>query len=53
MKKFTMPTRTAEYLLMGIIAGIIAGLILVYIFGITYGAILQAGESIRNSFKVR
>ncbi len=48
----TMPTRTQEYILMGIVAGIIAGIVLVYIFGVTYAEMLRAAETIRNSFKV-
>jgi hypothetical protein len=52
MKKFTMPSRTLDYILMGIIAGVIAGIILVYIAGITYLAILETAETLRNAFKI-
>ena len=50
--QLTMPTRTLDYLLMGIIAGAIAGIILVYIGGITYHSIIQASEGIKMSFKM-
>ena len=53
MRKLKMPIRTLDYLLMGIIAGILAGIILVYIAGITYAAILETMETLRNSFKIR
>ena len=52
MHDFVMPTRTLDYLLMGIIAGVIAGLILVYIGGITFYAIIQASQGIKASFKM-
>ncbi len=48
---FVMPTRTLDYLLMGIAAGIIAGIILVYIAGITFFAMLQAVEGIKSIFQ--
>ena len=49
---FVLPTRTLDYLLMGIIAGLVAGIILVYIAGISYLAILQAAEAMRNAFRI-
>ena len=49
---FTLPTRTLDYLLMGIIAGIVAGIILVYIAGISYLAILNAAEALKNAFRI-
>lgn len=49
---FIMPTRTLDYLLMGIVAGIVAGIILVYIGGITYFSLMGAGESLKASFKM-
>jgi hypothetical protein len=52
MHNFVMPARTMDYLLMGIIAGVIAGLILVYIGGITFYAVMQAGQSIKGAFKM-
>ncbi len=50
--RFTMPSRTFDYLLMGIAAGIIAGLICVYIFGITYLEMLNVGATVRTAFKI-
>ncbi len=50
---FVMPTRSLDYLLMGIVAGIIAGLILVYIAGITFQAILNVAEILKSAFKIR
>lgn len=46
-----MPTRSLDYLLMGIIAGIIAGIILVYVLGVTFEAIAKVAETLRNAFK--
>lgn len=48
----TMPTRTLDYLLMGIIAGIIAGIILVYIGGITYFSLMSTVENLKTAFKM-
>jgi hypothetical protein len=50
-KSFRMPSRTLDYLLMGIIAGIIAGIVLVYIVGVTYTEMIKAAESMRMAFK--
>lgn len=50
--EFTMPTRTLDYLLMGIVAGIIAGIILVYIGGITYINLLATIEKLKIAFKM-
>lgn len=52
MKDFKMPHRTMDYLIMGIIAGLITGIILVYIAGITYAAILETAETLRNAFRI-
>lgn len=47
-----MPTRTMDYLLMGIAAGIIAGIILVYILGITFFAIIDVVLTVKQAFKI-
>ena len=49
---FVMPTRTLDYLLMGIAAGIIAGIILVYIVGITFFAIIDVALTVKQAFKI-
>ena len=46
-----MPTKTLDYLIMGIIAGIVAGIILVYIGGITYFELIKVGEGMKMAFK--
>jgi len=46
-----MPTRTLDYLLMGIVAGVFAGIILVYVVGVTYLELLRVAESIRDTLK--
>ena len=46
-----MPTKTLDYLVMGIIAGIVAGIILVYIGGITYFELINVGEGMKMAFK--
>jgi len=50
--EFTMPTRTLDYLIMGIVAGIIAGIILVYIGGITYLSLINVAERLKMAFKI-
>lgn len=50
--KFVMPSRTLDYLLMGIVAGLIAGIILIYIGGITYFAIIEATETLTGAFRI-
>jgi len=48
-----MPSKSWDYLIMGIIAGIIAGLILVYLIGITFAEITRFAEIWRNSISIR
>ncbi len=48
---FEMPTKSLDYLLMGIIAGVIAGIILVYLVGVTYAEMLKVAESFKTAFE--
>ena len=48
----TMPTRTLDYFLMGIVAGVVAGLVLVFLFGITLSALAVGMNNIAEVAKI-